>query len=100
MKKSTFEITLLGGEKVLRHGYVQGVFGVHKSRHTNKWCVTLLKNGLSINMFNSKKLANVKALITTMNDRYNWDGANIHELAKLNGMSERDFYTELREINS
>ena len=98
MKKSTFEITMRDGKKEVRHGYVYGAFGVHKNRYTHEWSVTHLKTGLRC--FSGKKLSNVKAFITIMNDRFNWDGDNISEIAKLNGMYAQDFVTELKGITS
>ena len=98
MKKSTFEITSPRGEKSVQHGYVYGAFGVHKNRYTHEWSVTHPKTGLRC--FSGKKLSNVKAFITIMNDRFNWDGDDQHELAKLNGMSLPDFYAELKGIIS
>ena len=108
MKKSTFEIavrdtlyrTVRDNEKVVRHGYVYGAFSIWKNPVTYRWDVTHLKTGLAVYIFGGKNLPYMKKLITTMNDRYNWDGNDQHEIAKLNGMSLPDFYTELKRIIS
>ena len=98
MKKSTFEITSPRGEKSVQHGYIYGAFGVHKNRHTDEWCVTHFKTGLSVYMYEGRKLSDVKEVVTIMNDRYNWDSDDMHEIAKLNSLSIGDFVTELKGI--
>ena len=98
MKKSTFEIITRSGDKEVRHGYVHGAFGMYKTLYSKEWFATHLKTGSSLHMLTSKKLSDVKAAITILNDRYNWDGDDMYELAKLNGMSAQDFSIELRDF--
>ena len=106
MKKSTFEITIQTSwstrtneyKKVVRHGYVHGAFGMYKNPVTKRWDVTHLKTGLSVHIFGGTTLPYMKKLLPIMDDRFNWDGNDQHEIAKLNGMSLPDFYAELKGI--